>query len=237
MLAARSNAKVHLLAILAVIITIAMPTTATGTENTGSGIWWYGSYNIYSVTLINLTKYPLITTYSSGNSNDLCYPYPFEHFTVNVAAYGSAVWRSAETGVFEMNYQGKLTFLPNGLDPKWAFNLNMIHQDGTGAGDIKGTWLYLTANDTTNTGWVPSWDLIRLPEDLYRGMLGYATHLDDKKPHNLMNLEATGLPMAVSMFSPNNSDVILVVQELDDYYLYRAWMLNWADNDQDSMPH
>ena len=154
-------------------------------------------------------------------------------------AVGCRIWLNEVTDlVWLMHYNGKMTFLPQGMDNKWKFDLNFTSQNGSGSTLGEGTWVYLTASDTVNTGWVPSWDTTKVPDQFYRGYLGYATRMNDGKPRNLMTLQAEEIGMAVSVYSPNNTNVVVVVQTVDktDTY-YEAWKLDWADNSQDSLPH
>jgi len=234
MFADRSNWKAILLLMGILAATTGSPTPAAAS----GGIWWYGESKQFSVTLINLTEHTLISTYSDVDVSDNCYSYPFQVVGVNVESYKSAIWLSEETPpVFLLHYSGKMTFLPKDMDEKWKFDLNFHPQNGSGATLGQGTWIYLTANDNTNTGWVQSWNPLMVPQELYQSYLGYATRMNDGKPRNLMNLEATEIGMAVSVYSPNNKDVVVVVQTVDetDTY-YRAWKLDWADNDQNSLP-
>lgn len=235
MFAGRSIGKALLVAlgILAVAMGSSMSVWAKG------GVWWYGESKWFNITLVNLTEHRLITTYSDVDVSMNCFPYPFQWSGVSVEPYGSAVWLSEVTDpVLLMHYSGNITFLPEGMDEKWKFDLNFTPQNGSGATLGKGTWVYLTASDAANTGWVPSWDTTLIPEQLYRGYLGYATRMDDGKPRNLMNLEAEEIGMAVSVYSPNNTNVVVVVQSVDktDTY-YEAWKVDWADNSQSSLPH
>jgi hypothetical protein len=231
----RSNWKAILLLLGFLVATTGIPTLAAA----GGGIWWYGESKQFTITLINLTDHTLISTYSDVEVSNSCYSYPFQIVGVNVGKYESAIWLSEITpSVLLLHYNGKMTFLPKDMDPKWKFDLHFHPNNGEGTTLGQGTWIYLTANDNTNTGWVPSWDPLKVPEALYQSYLGYATRMNDGKPRNLMNLEATEIGMAVSVYSPNNTDVVVVVQTVDktDTY-YRAWKLDWADNNQSSLPH
>jgi hypothetical protein len=235
MFAGRAIGKA-LLVLLGILATIMGPPTPGWAKG---GIWWYGNNKWFNITLINLTEHRLITTYVDVDVSMQCFPDPFEHYGVNVEPYGSAIWLNEVTDlVWLMHYDGKMTFLPQGMDDKWKFNLNFTSQNGSGSTLGEGTWVYLTASDTVNTGWVPSWDTTQVPDQFYRGYLGYATRMNDGKPRNLMNLQAEEIGMAVSVYSPNNTNIVVVVQTVDktDTY-YEAWKLDWADNSQNSLPH
>ena len=236
MFAGRSIGKALL--VLLGILTASMGASTLAWAKHG-GIWWYGNNKWFNVTLINLTEHTLKTTYTGVSPSMNCFPYPFEHYGVNVEPYGNAIWLSEVTDpVFLLHYSGKITFLPEGMDPKWKFDLNFAPQNGSGATLGQGTWVYLTPSDTVNTGWVPSWDPTQVPDELYRGYLGYATRMNDSKPRNLMNLEAEEIGMAVSVYSPSNKNVVVVVQTVDKTdTFYEAWKLDWADNTQNSLPH
>lgn len=227
----------------ALLVLLGILATSMGTSTSAwakhGGIWWYGESNWYSVTLINLTEHTLQTTYYNVTCNIGCFAGPFAYEGVNVEPYGTSIWLGEVTPPVQLlTFNGKMTFLPEGMDPKWKFDLNFTPQNGSGSALGQGTWVYLTPSDTVNTGWVPSWDPTQVPDELYRGYLGYATRMNDSTPRNLLNLEAEEIGMAVSVYSGDNKNVVVVVQTVDKTdTFYEAWKLDWADNTQSSLPH
>ncbi len=239
MLSARSKALLLLIGILALTIASAIPAAAQ------KGVWWWGSTKRYGVTLINLTDYTLklVPSQTSVNTDYDCYPTPFQSpLSVNVKPYSSAVWQSDQSPVTILNYNGKMTFLPNGMDAKWAFTLNFRHQDASGAHLGKGTWVYLMPGDTANSAdqWINNW-VSGFTFGGYQMYLGYPATLNDGEPHNYMNLQGTdptGIAVALYTSANTSTHVTMVVQQIDKTGLYnRTWKLNFADNSDDSMPH
>jgi hypothetical protein len=241
----RRKAIPLLMGILAVAVT--SPTPAMANRH---GIWWHRHNEEFSITLINLTDHKLIATSNTvtvgPSSQSDCYPYPFEHFGVHVDPYKSAIWKTDVSLPWPSSvqyYNGKITFQIEGMDPEWAFDLNFLPEDADGPG--KGTWIYLTATDVdnigwNNIGWIASW-LYEIYDwaNLGPGYRGYATPLNDAgNLHNQMNLEGTEL--AVTVYTSDNINITLVVQQTHelDYppQQYRAWKLDWVDNDADGVP-
>jgi hypothetical protein len=248
------NRKKFLLLAGVLALVLANPLSAMAKN----GLWWYvaGSKTVVTLTLVNLTDYYLTTTYVDvTNGGNYCFAYPFVRFGVKVPPYRTASWKCYSPG--NPSYMnGKMTFWAGScegepdcqeLDQKWSFDLN-FHSEKAGGLNIvypeSGTWIYLTATHTDNIGdygWIPSWDPTYYPDAyLFEGYLGYATRLNDGHMHNQMNLE--GYEVAVSLFSGGNNDIVMVVQQThgkpgiqppDEYV---GWMLNWVDNDSDSVP-
>jgi|GEM_PF-1372811 len=232
-----------LIGILAVAITISTPAMANR-----HGIWWGLHNELLTITLINLTDQRLIATSNDvavgPNAPNACYPYPFEHFGVHVDPYHSVIWRSDVSNPWPDSvqyYRGKITFQIEGMDPAWAFDLNFLPEDMAGSfSPGKGTWIYLTATDVNNPEWIPSW-LYEIYdwEELGPGYRGYATPLNDAGYlHNQMNLE--GSEIAVTVYTSDNINITLVVQQTHEIdcppEYYRAWKLDWVDNDNDGVP-
>ena len=239
-----------LAAVLAVVIANPTPTLAA------NGIWFYFEFNqVFTISLVNLTDFPLTATVNNVSTEGVaCFCSPFKYFGINVAAYNTAVWKSypaticpgkppSEEYHCSQYYSGKITLLPNGMDQKWSFDLNFYPQNPH-SGLEKGTWVYLTPTNMTPDyslhGWLPSWDP-SFPE-WYPWFNGYGTRLNDGKMHNLMNL--LGWELAVSVFSQDNMSLVVVVQSTHGKAgdtnqppeFYDAWMLDWVDNDSNSVP-
>ncbi len=235
--------KSNRIAILLLIGILAVAGGRPGTALAKNGIWWYGDDQEHTISLINLTDYKLIATYNQVSVwmySGECYPYPFQYTGVNVDPYGSVIWKSVASVAGAPYYTGTITLLPEGMDQKWRFNLNFSPADPAHPWyqSSKGTWIYLTATDTTNINWVPTWDPSLIPDSLYLFYRGYATRLNDGHMHNLMNLEGTEI--AVSVYSPDNVNIVVVVQQTENepptVDVYQAWKLDWVDNDGDNVP-
>ena len=131
------------------------------------------------------------------------------------------------------------------MDPKWSFDLNFSavyiswHKG-------YGTWIYLSATDTSNItspgypdGWYDGW--LDQNQEVEENWGRYSTPLVDTHMHNQMNL--LGYAVSVSVFSGNNNDITVVVQQTGaDYvngrtpYPYVGWRMNWVDNDGNDFP-
>jgi hypothetical protein len=244
------NCKKVLLLVGLLALVMASPRSALAKN----GLWWYVTQDtVVTLSLVNLTDYYLKTTYVDVvNGNNVCFAYPFARFGVSVPPNRTAIWKSYSPG--NATYMdGKMTFWAGScegeancqeMDKRWSFDLN-FHSEKVSIWKGDGTWIYLTATDTTNRdpsdGWIPSWDSTYEPENyLWEGFLGYATRLNDGHMHNQMNLE--GHELAVSVFSGDNNDIVLVVQQThgkpgvqppDEYV---GWMYNWVDNNSDTVP-
>jgi len=231
---------------LALAITASTPAMANR-----HGIWWYRHNENFHLTLINLTDHTLIES-GTVNSSDVCYPYPFEHHSIRLGPYKTAIWASDTSLPWPsavQHYSGSMRFQVDGMGPEWAFDLKFLPEDANGSCcSGKGTWIYLMAADVTNSietnpdyGWTPSWE--QPPYGIYAwdylgnpGYRGYATPLNDAGYlHNQMNLEGTDL--AVTVYTADNITVTLVVQQIDrPAESYSKWKLDWVDNDANGVP-
>lgn len=226
---------------------IAVTNTIFIQAQTRHGIWWYRHNEQFSITLINLTDHKLTASSNTVTSSDeKCYPYPFEHFGINVDAYQSAIWQTDVSLPWPSSvqyYSGKITFQLQDVDAIWSFDLNFKDQDaGSASCPGRGNWVYLTATDTTNPGWTPSWNDV---SDDWSSLgspysyRGYATPLNDVgNLHNQMNLE--GSEYAVTVYSSDNINITVIVQQTheanQDPQTYQKWHLDWVDNDADCVP-
>jgi hypothetical protein len=243
---ARSDWKTIPLMVAVLVVVITSPTPAMANRH---GIWWGLWHREFTLTLVNLTDQALTlaaNTVAVGPSDQAaCYPYPFQHHTLQLPQYSSAIWMSDTSRSYPDSvqyYRGKMTFQIQGMGSEWQFDLNFLPEDLAGSfSPGKGTWIYLTATDVSNPGWTPSWeyaiyDWIDLGFPGYRG---YATPLNDAGYlHNQMNLEGTDL--AITVYTSDNINVTLVVQQTHALNYppetYRKWELDWVDNDNDGVP-
>ena len=163
------------------------------------------------------------------------------------------VWKGYTVGlnlVSHIHYNGKITFLPEGMDPNWAFNLNFTTDSAYGVASGNGTWLHLTPANPDNADWIDTFSAgnqVLTPFYLEGGTTPvYATPLNDGKMHNQMNL--LGWDLAVSLYSTSDNRVVLVVRQTHGHRgesgvsdtnpdLYRGWRLDWVDDDRTTVPH
>ncbi len=216
-----------------------------------NGLYWYLNQTTVTVTLVNLTDYTLSlpadpdqSRLGVGGAN--CLSYPFQH-GVTVEPYSTAIWKTSNASNVTW-YYGKITFLPTGMDPKWSFDLKFSHVY-ISYWKQYGTWIYLNATcapdnscDTSTYGWFPGWVVPDVDaQDLFPYWGRYTTPLEDTHMHNQMNL--LGYEVSVSVFSGNNNDITVVIQQTGADYLngqtpdpYVGWELNWVDNDGNDFP-
>lgn len=132
------------------------------------GIWVHTqATGAWTLTVINLTNHPLSLVTNSttpGPSGGSTSDVPFHGDTtcnanttvlcVPIAPYRNVTWKSNAADASE--WMGALTFLPQGMDPKWTVTLNFSpaqYGDVTRARLMDGTWAYITANYPGNPDW------------------------------------------------------------------------------------
>lgn len=261
----RSQCKNVLLLIAVIAAGLASATPLLAQIN---GIWWYCGVNAstnkdVSITLINLTDVPLNATYNNVTVDGWQYAtVPFEYFgvggidaapLVSVPPYRTAIWRGFTEGIpwgSHIHYSGKITFLPEGMEAKWAFNLNFTTDSAYGVATGNGTWLYLTPAHTDNADWIDTFSAgnqVLTPFYPEGGSTPvYGTPLNDGKMHNQMNL--LGWNVVVSLYSTSDNRVVLVARQTHGHKgeagvadsnpdLYRGWQLDWVDDDRTTVPH
>jgi hypothetical protein len=261
----RSQWKIVLLVIAVIAAGLGSPKPVLAQIN---GIWWYCGANGSdkydpTITLINLTDVPLNATYNNVVVDGWQYAVvPFEYFgvggedaapLVSVPPYRTVIWKAMAEGIpggSHIHYSGKITFLPQGMDPKWSVDLNFTVDSAYGLATGNGTWLYLTPTHTDNTQWIDTWSANNQVDKPFYREGGtppvYATPLKDGKMHNQMNL--LGWDLVVSLYSSSNQRVVLVVRQTHghkgepgvadtDPDVYQGWLLDWVDDDRSTVPH
>jgi len=119
-----------LIGVLVVAITISTPAMANR-----HGIWWGLHKETFTITLINLTDQRLIATSNNAavgpDAPNACYPYAFEHFSVHVDPYDSAIWKSDVSDPWPSSVQQTLEF---GCPPETyrAWKLDWVDNDNDG---------------------------------------------------------------------------------------------------------
>lgn len=127
------------------------------------GIWVkINNTAAWTLTVNNLTEYPLSLVTNSVVASKAQRP-PFWGNTLNganafpLAPYRNVTWKSNTETVAYPNarWNGTLTVLPQGMDPKWTVTLNFyeyqyINEKATPA---YGSWAYLSADFNSNPDW------------------------------------------------------------------------------------
>jgi hypothetical protein len=221
----------------------------------GAGIWVYGN-STWSITVINLTDYPL--TYLRSNEPG-AYSYPFvANDSKNCGGHQQIlgvgdvdwsidpyrnIWWYGDRGcaIAPVFYSGRVTLYSTGFR-NWAFDLVFADQAAHNLAE-RGFWVGLSPHTTlgpqrwANGGTSGTWAYGR-----------WATPIDDKKMHNVMTL--IGDEIMVALFSADNRNITVVVQQMiavawngsagnlvwDDEYTYKGNYLDFVDNDGSSVP-
>ncbi len=237
---------------LALLLTSAAPAIAR------DGVWVYPDVDGWlSISLVNLTDYPLLITKNTVQvwANDWTHvddqSIPFRGSgELALDPYRTATWRSGPCnntfvrGFFA--WSGHFTLLPQGMDPKWAVTVNMHTQDASGHPG-RGTWVRLAvSDDPVNTEWGAYYYIFDPPgtffhEGWHYGVWATPLPAGSSVMSGLYNvMTASGKLLAVSLYSPDNSNLTLVVRqthwdgsEVDDY---TGWQLDFVDNNTGTMP-
>jgi hypothetical protein len=230
-------------AVLLLVLLLALGAPAVARE----GVWVYPNDGGWmSISLVNLTDYPLLITQNTcslwtGDKNFLDEnSIPFQgHGELNLAPYRTATWRSSDPGTNiasrgEFAWEGSLSLLPAGMDPKWTVTVKMHMESASGLHIGRGTWVYLTVSgDPVNTEWGDAgW---------HYGVWATPIPATPSVTSGLYNVMTTsGTRLAVSLYSPDNSNLTLVIRqtnwdgaEVDDY---TGWQLDFEDNNTETMP-
>ena len=251
---ATRNRMLSAVALLAFLLAVGTPAVAR------EGVWVYPSKDGWmSISLVNLTDSPLLITQNTcslwtGDKTFLDWnSIPFQgHGELNLAPYRTATWRSSDPGTNvagrgEFAWSGSLSVLPAGMDPKWTVTVNMHMESATALHIGRGTWVHLAVSDNpVNTEWGPYYYMLDPPGTYHHAGWHYgvwATPLPAGSSvlsglYNVMT--ASGTRLAVSLYSPDNSNLTLVIRQtnwdgakVDDY---TGWQLDFEDNNTDTMP-
>ncbi|MEE4146547.1 MAG: hypothetical protein V2I26_17215 [Halieaceae bacterium] len=235
--------------ILAPALVLILVLASTAPASARPGIWVYlREGDEWTISLINLTQYPLLIAENSfslyclqGSLPYRCEEYtsnPFQgHGALNLDPYRTAIWKSGDArsnGGFA--WSGHLAVKPEGMDT-WQLSLNTHTESpewslkNTG----KGTWVNLQTDlsETGNPGWSRDWSSFAYGIWVTPDFVDDYTHME-----NVMTL--SGTEFAVSLYSNNFNRVTLVFRETswdgsqgDDYV---GWELNFVDNAANSVP-
>lgn len=187
---------------------------------TPRGVWVkIDQTGAWTLTVINLTDYPLSLTNNVEASN--AQRPPFNGNTLNDAAafplapYQNVTWKSnTATAMYpHARWNGTLSVLPQGMDPKWKVTLNFseswytttvlgVHYKHV------GTWAYLTADFSANPDWQDG--------DAYNISCSYPSTYNGT--YNVMTLSGTDL--VASLYAPYvnvggapSVDVTLIIRQ------------------------
>jgi hypothetical protein len=176
-------------------------------------------FSAWTLTVINLTDYPLSLVTNSVQASGGQRP-PFWGNTLNgqaafpLAPYRNVTWKSNTSNVFYPNphWNGTLTFLPQGMDPKWTVTLNFAEYPPTNSYE---TWVYLTADFNANPDW---------QDTAYNISCSYPDWYNSR--YNVMTLSGTDL--VVSLYAPHinigpvpNVDATLVFRQRWPHTTYK----------------
>jgi len=233
-----------------VIVIIIMAALASGFERahagqSGSGIWvfnGYGSNTNMSISLINLTNYPL--TYSSDtpcpSENDSTGGQPMLECgsSWSVDPFRTKVWTAWPGSILSpTHYDGRMNLYSTGF-PDWSFDLVFAQQYAKGQA-IRGMWIGLSPHGA-GQGWATA------ANDDNWAYGRWITPVNDNKMHNIMTL--IGPKVMVALYSSDNRNLTVVVQQLyeesngatlwDDAGgdVYRAYGLDFVDNSGETVP-
>lgn len=103
-------------------------------------------------------------------------------------------WQSNTASLIHQHpyWNGALTFLPEGWDPKWTVTLNFQFAENWPEKPYNTTWLYLTADINANPDW--------MDDPPYNISCSYPA--DYNSQYNVMTLSGTDL--VVSLYAPND---------------------------------
>lgn len=230
--------------IVVVLLASALPAAAR------PGIWVYlRDGQSWSISLINLTQHRLLLTKNSfslwchqlSSMPYQCAEYqsnPFQgHGTLNLDPYRTATWKShsAESdGGFA--WAGSFSVKPEGMDA-WEVSINTHKEDAHCCFNPDyGTWVSLQADLSSTTGnpdWSQGWNSFAYGIWTAPNFVTDYAHME-----SVMTLSGTQL--AVSLYSPDNHHVVVVLRETfwdgvqgADYV---GWRLNYVDAGSTSVP-
>jgi hypothetical protein len=215
-----------------VAVTVALGTWPAGAAQTGSGIWVYNCH--FTIAIVNMTDQTLKFHGQVKSQGYETQVYLLGAITDN--AYSVAPWSTWTWGCcahHQMDptwFDGTITLTGKS---EWAFGIKATSQDASGD-PKKGTWFSLVPADPSTQQWAAP--------NAY-SYLRWATPVNDLKMHNIMTL--IGSEAMVAMYSPDNVNIVVVVQEYagerefdasKDPNSYVGWRLDWVDNSGGSVP-
>ncbi len=238
----RKKTSTRAFGIAAALILCLWPAWALAQD--GTGIWIYNEY--WSFSIVNLTNYPLTYLRASegaaypdvgglpGNDN-IILPILDVGSDWQVDPYSTRIWNGLRGAVAApVHYDGRVTFCIKdtmGIFTDWKFDVVFKKQKGYLIAEY-GDWIGLSPYSSTQ-----SWSGNR--NGWANGR--WVTPIEDNQMHNIMTL--IGDRLMVALYSPDNNNVTLVVQQLyeesspgvprwDDKWAYVAYALDFVDNDE-----
>jgi hypothetical protein len=227
--------------LLAMLLVTATPAAAR------PGIWIYlRDGQSWSISLINLTQHKLLMTQNSftlwcdqvSHMPYQCAEYesnPFQgHGTLNVDPYRTAIWKSypAESdGGFAWN--GSFSVKPEGMDA-WEVSIN-THKESAHCcfNPDYGTWIYLQTDFAANPDWSEAWNS-------YAHGIWVVPNFVTDYAHMASIMTLSGTQLAVSLYSPDNHNVVVVLRETfwDGTQMadYIGWRVGYVDAGSTSVP-
>jgi hypothetical protein len=229
--------------LLAVLLASATPAAAR------PGIWIYlEDGHSLSISLINLTQHRLLITKNSfslycvqGSLPSQCPEYqsnPFQgHGALNLDSYRTATWKShGAEGENGWAWSGSFSVKPEGMDA-WEVSIN-THTENPHCcfHPGKGTWIYLQTDFSATTGnpdWSKAWNSFAY------GIWVVPNFVTDYA-HMATVMTLSGTQLAVSLYSPDNLHVVVVLRETfwDGVQAadYIGWRLGYVDEPSNSVP-
>lgn len=204
---------------VALLLGMAVAGAAPASAQTPRGIWVkIDALRAWTLTVINLTDYPLELTNNvvaskaqrppfNGNTLDDAAAFP-------LAPYQNVTWKSNTATLLYPNssWDGALSVLPQGKDPKWRVTLNFSEYwyetcEAKGCNAV-GTWVYMTADASANPDWVD--------DDPYNISCNYPSTYNGT--YNIMTLSGTDL--VASLYAPHvdsvgapSVDITLIIRQ------------------------
>jgi hypothetical protein len=233
----------------ALAVLLAVPLGSATPAAARPGIWIYlRDGQSWSISLINLTQQRLLITKNSFSLScvqDSHMPYqcaeyqsnPFQgHGTLNLDSYRTATWKShsAESdGGFA--WAGSFSVKPEGMDA-WEVSINTHKEDAHCCFNPGwGTWVYLQTDfsATGNPEWSTAWNAFAYGIWVAPDFVTDYAHME-----SVMTLSGTQL--AVSLYSPDNHHVVVVLRETfwdgHEGADYSGWRLRYVDAGSTSVP-
>lgn len=212
--------------LFALVLLAMAAASATAVAGPNRGIWVHvEGTSAWTLTVVNLTDQPLSLTNSvtaSGNQRPPFHGIPGcsdatrDYLCVPIGPSRNVTWKSNTATLLYPNphWNGTLTVLPQGMDPKWTVTLNFMEYDINTAW---GTWAYLTA-DFLNDGWL-GYD----PDNPLCDYLDSYTSM-----YNVMKLSGTDLVAAlyapyVNVTAAPTVDVTLIIQQRGPYTQFNGY--------------
>ncbi len=220
-----------------VLLAVVLAVSPAALARDGSGIWVYNADTSFSI--VNLTDYTLSwdTSHVSCRSYmDLqCSLFP-DNEHKSIPPYRTIRNNFQSDGITPTTWDGTMTFKVKSLE-QYSFTINFNSEKAHGKAEDKhaGTWIWLSPGPNSS-GWCT------IPAASSNDTFCYGrwtTPGNDKHHRNVMTL--IGPKIMVSLYSPNNKDMIIVVHQHyttlgDESSKYKGFKLDWTYNPGSTMP-